>query len=49
MIYDAIVSLVGTVPAGMEKFIYVVSCVVLLFLLCGTFTFLGSLFKRLNE
>lgn len=46
MIYDALVSLIGAVPPGMEDFVYVVSCLVFLFLLLSAFTFLGSLFKR---
>lgn len=46
MIYDGLVSLIGTVPPDMENFVYVVSCLVFLFLLLSVFTFLGSLFKR---
>lgn len=42
MLYDKIVELVGTVPAGMEPVVYVMSCLILVWLLSTFFSVLWS-------
>lgn len=41
-IYEAILELVGDVPAGYEVLVWVVAAVVLLYLLCSTFSIIVS-------
>lgn len=49
MIYDYLVSLVGTVPEGYEPVVYVISCLVCFFLLCEFFAFFHSIISRIAE
>lgn len=42
-IYESVVALVGTVPSGCEPIVYVLSCVVLLFLLQQAFGVIYSI------
>ena len=49
MIYDALIDLIGDVPVGLEEFVYIMSAVVVLWLLLCSFTFLGSIFKRIMQ
>lgn len=42
MLYDKIVELVGDVPAGMEPVLYVVACLILVWLLSTFFSVLWS-------
>lgn len=49
MIYNSLVELIGTVPDGLEDFVYIISGIVVLWLLLSSFTFLGSLFKRVMD
>lgn len=49
MVYDALVELIGEIPVGMEEFIYLLSGVVVLWLLLCSFTFIGSIFKRIMQ
>lgn len=48
MIYDYIVSLVGTVPSGLEDAVYVLSIFILLFLIAEMFAFLHTLFRAIS-
>lgn len=41
-IYDAIVELVGTPPSGLEPVIYVIACIILIFLLSTAFRLIGE-------
>lgn len=49
MVYDSLVELIGTVPDGLEDFVYILAGIVVLWLLLSAFTFLGSIFKRVME
>ena len=42
MLYEAVVSLIGEVPAGFEPLVNVACILVLLWLLCSVFSFLWS-------
>ena len=44
MIYDAIISVVGAIPIGLEREVYLMACVLYLFII---FSFTGVLFKVL--
>ena len=48
MIYDYIVQLVGEVPYGFEPVIYVVACVILVWLLSTFFSVLWSFFTMIG-
>lgn len=41
-VYEAILSLVGPVPAGYEIIVWVMAAIVLLYLLCSVFSILAS-------
>lgn len=41
-LYDAVVEVVGTPPVGMEPLVYVICCVILLFLLSTAFRLIGE-------
>lgn len=45
VIYDWVVQLVGTPVPGLEPVVYVISCVVLLFLLDTAFAVLGAVIR----
>ena len=47
MIYEKLVELIGTVPAGLEPVVYVISCIVAVWLLGQFFTVLWSFFMLL--
>ena len=49
MVYDALVELIGEIPLGLEDFVYILSGIVVLWLLLCSFTFIGSLFKRIMQ
>ena len=49
MVYDALVELVGEVPAGLEEVVYIFSIGVTIWLLLCVLTFLGGLFKRFTD
>lgn len=44
-IYEALVSLVGEPPVGLEPLVYVMSCVILLFLVLSAFSLVGAVVK----
>lgn len=49
MIYQYIVNLVGSVPEGLEDAVYVLSILVLFFLLAEMFAFLHTLFRSISN
>lgn len=48
MLYDKIVELVGVVPIGLEPVVYIVSCLILVWLLSTFFSVLWSFFSMIG-
>ena len=48
MLYEKIVELVGDVPAGMEPVVYVVCCLILVWLLSTFFSILWSFLQLIG-
>lgn len=48
MLYDKVVELVGVVPAGMEPVVYLLSCLILVWLLSTFFSVLWSFLQLLG-
>lgn len=44
-VYEALIGLVGEPPAGYDIVVYLVACVVLLYLLTSAFSIIGSVLK----
>lgn len=45
MIYEQLVELIGTPPAGLEPVIYVMAAIVLLFLVMSAMSLIGAVIK----
>lgn len=42
MLYEAVIELIGEAPAGLEAITYIVTCVILVFILSTAFRLIGA-------